>query len=79
MGLEARAYAPRVRRAVLVLAFLALPGAAHAAALTRYSLAGRCVVVAGTPEFFKATGLGAYMLAGPASCGPPPLTSDGSW
>jgi len=55
-----------VRRVVLVLALVAVTAPAQAAPkLTRYTIAGRCIAVDGTPEYFKATGLGTYMLSGP--------------
>jgi microsomal dipeptidase-like Zn-dependent dipeptidase len=61
-----QAYALSVRRALLVLALLTAAAPAQAApGLTRYTIAGRCIAVGGTPEYFKATGLGTYMLAGP--------------
>ena len=54
-----------MRRAVLLAILLAVSSGAQAAKLTRYTLAGRCVAVSGTPTYFQATGLGTYMLADP--------------
>ncbi|MDX6665832.1 MAG: hypothetical protein QOG68_2038 [Solirubrobacteraceae bacterium] len=54
-----------MRRAAVLIALTAaaaMPMAASAT-VTRYSLAGGCYRVSGTPYFFKATGLGTYMLA----------------
>jgi microsomal dipeptidase-like Zn-dependent dipeptidase len=52
------------RAAAVVVAALvaAAPAAAASVPRTRYDLAGRCLAMHGEPLFFKATGLGTYMV-----------------